>query len=101
MQSQKEIRHEESNSIDKQIHEEFETTQKLRELRLIALQCLSGIETKHDKDTFITDYFSCKNEDEIISLIIQNIGENHELINQYRDEALQEIFSMTTICLGA
>lgn len=95
LQSKKEIRHEESNSKDKQVHEEFETTQKLRELRLIALECLAEFDKKFDKeeskrkkDKFITDYFACKNEDEIISLIIQNVGENHPLIDQYRDEAL-------------
>lgn len=93
--SEKEIRHEENNSIDKQIHQEFEATQKLRELRLIALECLSDFDKKFDrdvaklkKDKFITDYFTCKNEDEIIALIIKNVGENHPLINQYRDEAL-------------
>ncbi|MBT4412147.1 MAG: UvrD-helicase domain-containing protein [Bacteroidetes bacterium] len=88
LQSKKEIRHEESNSLDKEVHEDFETTQRLKELRLIALECLSSIETKQEKDKFITDYFGCQNEDEIVSLLIRNLGEDHELIYQYRNEAL-------------
>ena len=88
LQSQKEIRHGESNSTDKQIHEEFQTTQKLRELRLIALECLSNIEAKHEKDKFITDYFACDDSAKIISLLIQHLGEEHEALKAFRDEAL-------------
>jgi len=90
LQSQKEIRHEESNSTDKQIHEEFQTSQKLRELRLIALECLSNIESKNEKDKFITDYFSCIDSDQIISLLIEHLGEEHEALKGFRDEALQQ-----------
>lgn len=90
LQSKKEIRHEESNSIDKQIHEEFESTQKLRELRLIALECLSGIESKQEKDNFITDYFGCVNSEQIISLLINHLGEEHEALKAFRDEALKQ-----------
>lgn len=90
LQSQKEIRHEESNSTDKQIHEEFQTTQKLRELRLIALECLSNIETKQEKDKFITDYFACVDSGQIISLLIEHLGEGHEALKGFRDEALKQ-----------
>jgi superfamily I DNA/RNA helicase/superfamily II DNA or RNA helicase len=88
LQSQKEIRHEESNSTDKLIHEEFQTTQKLRELRLIALECLSNIENKQEKDKFITDYFACDDSSKIILLLIQHLGEEHEALKAFRDEAL-------------
>jgi ATP-dependent DNA helicase RecQ len=88
LQSNKEIRHEESNSQDKQIHEEFETTQKLRELRLIALECLANIETKQKKDKFITDYFGCDDSGKIIALLTNNLGEDHESLKAFRDEAL-------------
>jgi len=90
LQSQKEIRQEESNSIDKQIHEEFQTTQKLRELRLIALECLSNIDSKQEKDKFITDYFACVDSGKIISLLIEHLGEEHEALKGFRDEALKQ-----------
>lgn len=90
LQSQKEIRHEESNSSDKQIHEVFQTTQKLRELRLIALECLSNIESKNEKDKFITDYFACIDSGQIISLLIEHLGEEHEALKGFRDEALKQ-----------
>ncbi len=90
LQSRKEIRHEESNSTDKQIHEEFQTTQKLRELRLIALECLSNIENKNEKDRFITDYFACIDSGQIISLLIEHLGEEHEALKGFRDEALKQ-----------
>ena len=93
--SKKEIRHEESNSTDKQIREEFQTAQKLRELRLIALECLAEFdkkyskeESKSKKDKFITDYFGCNDSEQIISLLIQHLGEEHEALKAFRDEAL-------------
>ena len=86
--SKEEIRHEENNSKDKQIHEEFEATQKLRELRLIALECLSSIETKAKKDKYITDYFACDDSSKIIALLINHLGEEHELLKAFREEAL-------------
>lgn len=92
LHSKKEIRHEESNSLDKQVHEEFETTQKLRELRLIALECLSNIENKEDKDKFITDYFACDDSSKITALLIKYLGENHETLKAFRDEALAIAF---------
>lgn len=90
LQSKKEIRHEESNSNDKKNHEEFQTTQKLRELRLIALECLSNIDTKEKKDKFITDYFGCDDSEKIISLLIEHLGEGHEALKGFRDEALKQ-----------
>lgn len=97
LQSQKEIRHEESNSTDKQIYEEFQTTQKLRELRLIALECLSEFDKKYEieeskkkKDKFITDYFGCVDSGQIISLLIDHLGEDHEALKGFRDEALKQ-----------
>jgi len=92
LNSKKEIRHEESNSTDKQVHEDFETTQKLRELRLIALECLSGIKTKQEKDKFITDYFGCDDSGKIIALLINHLGENHEALKAFRDEALKSAY---------
>jgi len=90
LQSPKEIRHEESDSADKQIHEEFLTIQKLKELRLLALKCLSNIESKQDKDRFITDYFGCVDSGQIISLLINHLGEEHDALKGFRDEALKQ-----------
>jgi superfamily I DNA/RNA helicase len=55
---------------------------------LIALECLSNIETKQTKDKFITDYFTCDDSAKIISLLIQHLGEEHEALKAFRDEAL-------------
>ena len=95
LQSKKEIRHEESNSIDKLVHEDFETTQKLRELRLIALECLAEFdkkyskeESKSKKDKFITIISVAMIQEQIISLLIHHLGENHEALKAFRDEAL-------------
>lgn len=90
LQSKKEIRYEESNSTDKKVYEEFETTQKLRELRLLALQCLSRIDSKKEKDEFITEYFSCTNSEDIISLLELYFGEGSDEIKSYREEALKQ-----------
>jgi ATP-dependent DNA helicase RecQ len=98
-----EIRHEEKNSLDKQIYEEFQAVQKLRELRLIALECLSEYDRTFDKkdhksqdelkklkNEFITKYFNCENSDQIISLLINYLGDGHEAIRAFRDEALKQ-----------
>lgn len=90
LQSKKEIRQEESNSTDKQVYEDFQTTQKLRELRLIALECLSNLQNKQMKDKFITEYFGCDDSSKIISLLIEHLGEEHEALKGFRDEALKE-----------
>jgi RecQ family ATP-dependent DNA helicase len=87
--SKKEIRHEESNSEDKIIYEQFQSTQKLRELRLIALECLSSINAREKKDKYITDYFSCDDSSKVITLLINNLGEEHEALRAFRDEALE------------
>ncbi|MBX2907852.1 MAG: UvrD-helicase domain-containing protein [Taibaiella sp.] len=90
LQSTRDVRIEERDSTDKRMHDEFQTTQKLRELRLIALECLSDIPNKEAKDSFITRYFNCKNPDEIVLLITENMGENYEPLRGFRDEALYE-----------
>ncbi len=92
LQSKIDIRHEENHSPDKDMYDEFQATQKLRELRLIALECLSEIHDKKEKDAFITRYFSCRDSGEIISLLISHFGEDHDAIKAFRDAALTEEF---------
>lgn len=92
LESKKEINHEESNSIDKKTYEEFQTTQKLRELRLLALNCLSKIESKKEKDEFINEYFTCNSIDDVVALLELYFGDHSEELKGYRDEALEAAY---------
>lgn len=96
MLSTKEILHREANSLDRKIYDEFDKTQKLRELRLIALECLSSIETKKEKNEFISKYFSCDDSNKIMDLLIKYLGEDHKTLRAFRDEALQEAYDGLT-----
>jgi len=96
LQSTKEILQGKKNSLDMRVYDDFEKTQKLRELRLIALECLSSIKTKNEKNQFISKYFSCDDSSKIIALLIEYLGEDHIALKAFRDEALQEAYDRLT-----
>lgn len=79
----------ETNSFDALVKEEFDESNKMKELRLLALECLSEISTKsHDK--FIKEYFKCEDVKSLISLLEENLHENHPHLIAFRTEALEK-----------
>ncbi len=76
-------------SNDFKVKQEFIESSKMKELRLIALECLSTI--PHEKhDAFIKKYFQCGDISDLIGLLEDNIGEKHPNLVAYREEALEE-----------
>ncbi|WP_055435787.1 UvrD-helicase domain-containing protein [Lacinutrix algicola] len=84
----KEIDTSDSNSKDANIRKEFEETIKMKELRLLALECLSG-RSESDFDNFIKGYFKCANQSDLIKLLEEYFGNNHSKLRAFREEALK------------
>lgn len=79
----------ELNSRDSIIKEEFVESNKMRELRLLALECLSEISPKYH-DRFIKGYFECEELKSLVSLLEENLDENHPQLVAFRTEALKK-----------
>jgi len=75
-------------SLDKRIFDEFEQTRKLRELKLISLEVLSGIEkSKHDQ--FIRKYFACGSMESLLKLLEEELPKGSRVLAQFREEAIK------------
>ncbi|WP_067146256.1 ATP-dependent helicase [Pseudotamlana agarivorans] len=77
------------SSNDYQVFNEFNESNQMRELRLLALECLSRINTE-DYDTYIKDYFRGASVSDIIRLLEDKLGEEHENLKAFRIEALNK-----------
>ena len=84
----KEIDTSDSNSKDSNIRKEFDETNKMKELRLLALECLSG-SSESDFDSFIKGYFKCASQSDLIQLLEEYFGNNHSKLRAFREEALK------------
>ena len=76
------------NSKDSNVRKEFEETNKMKELRLLALECLSG-RSESDFDNFIKGYFKCASQSDLIKLLEEYFGNNHSKLRAFREEALK------------
>lgn len=75
-------------SEDKSVYETFEQTRKVRELKLIALQVLSGLEPKK-QDSFIRRYFSCHSLESLLQLMETELPEDSPILKAFRAEAIE------------
>jgi superfamily I DNA/RNA helicase len=76
------------NETDLEIQIEFEESNKMKELRLLALKCLTGLK-EDEHDAFIKGYFKCSSNEDLIQLLIENLDENHPDLVAFREEALK------------
>jgi superfamily I DNA/RNA helicase len=76
-------------SNDFLIKEEFIDTGKMKELRLLALECLSE-RPYQEQDKFIKQFFKCGNIKELLSLLEEYFSENNPVLAAYRQEALEK-----------
>ncbi|GHA76689.1 UvrD-helicase domain-containing protein [Pontibacter akesuensis] len=74
-------------SKDYQVFQEFEEGVQMKELRLLSLECLSTL-NKDQQDAFIKKYFSCSSSSDLVSLLEEHFGEDHENLKAFRKEAL-------------
>lgn len=77
------------NEADLECQIEFEESNKMKELRLLALKCLTSL-NNGEHDSFIKKYFKCSSNNELMQLLIENLDENHPDLVAYREEALKE-----------
>lgn len=76
--------------FETKVRNEFEESNRMKELRLLTLECLTKIEGTAQKDEFIKEYFKCSNLSELVRLLEEYFGENHEILSAFRAEALSK-----------
>jgi len=76
------------SSNDYNIFNEFIESNQMRELRLLALECLSDISSE-EHDTYIKNYFAADSVSNIIRLLEEKIGEDHDNLKAFRTIALK------------
>lgn len=80
---------EKSNEADGLVAEEFKKTNEIRELKLIAMQALSGLDqSKHDE--FIKKYFACNSLETLINMLQNYLPETDPIFQAFRGEAIKE-----------
>ncbi|WP_282122167.1 UvrD-helicase domain-containing protein [Algibacter mikhailovii] len=77
------------SEIDPSVKLEFDESTKMKELRLLALKCLSTLKG-NEHDVFIKEYFKCSSLKDLTQLLIANLSEDHPDVKAYREEALNE-----------
>ncbi|MBQ4915279.1 UvrD-helicase domain-containing protein [Maribacter sp. MMG018] len=77
------------NDTDLEYQKEFDESNKMKELRLLALKCLTDLKDD-EHDNFIKGYFKCSSIKDLIQLLIENWKENHPDLVAFREEALKE-----------
>ncbi|HUM50619.1 MAG TPA: UvrD-helicase domain-containing protein [Chitinophagales bacterium] len=75
-------------SDDNKIYEEFDQTRKIRELKLIALQVLSGLD-KNKHDNFIRKYFECNSLESLLKLLQDELPPNDPMLIKWRGDAIK------------
>lgn len=76
-------------SADYKVHQAFVEGAQLRELRLLALECLTELDGDQ-QDAFIKQYFGSEGSAELVGLLGEHLGPNHERLQAFRQEALVE-----------
>ncbi|RTQ45460.1 hypothetical protein EJV47_25320 [Hymenobacter gummosus] len=89
LSSTEELAHEDENSPDYRIHQQFLEGAELRKLRLLALECLAAM-PQAQQDTFIKKYFACEGSADLVGLLVDHLGDAHDTLKAFRQEALRE-----------
>jgi ATP-dependent DNA helicase RecQ len=77
------------NELDLECSIEFDESNKMKSLRLLALKCLSGLDN-NAHDSFIKSYFQCSSVKSLITLLSEHLDDNHPDLRAYREEALKD-----------
>ena len=72
---------------DFEVYQNFEEGRQLRQLRLLALECLADLPNE-TQDAFIKQYFGCEGSAALVSLLGEYLGEDHENLQAFREQAL-------------
>ncbi len=77
-------------SADYRVSVAFEEGLRLKELRLIALQCLANLKTPARQDAFIKRYFQGDSSEALLKLLEEYLPENHPSLAAFQKEALRK-----------
>jgi superfamily I DNA/RNA helicase len=83
-----EINEKDRTGKDYPVFQDFKEGLQLKELRLLALECLSQLKKRTDQDLFIKNYFTCSSSSELLMLLEEKFGEGHPNLKAFRKEAL-------------
>jgi RecQ family ATP-dependent DNA helicase len=91
------VNEEDIQSRDKAIYEEFEESRKVRELKLLSLEVLSGFHRgstdqdmlRQKQDMFIRKYFGCNSLDSLLTLLQNELPANDPLLKKWRGDAIK------------
>lgn len=87
LKSVEDIREKDLQSDDKKVFDEFETTKKIRELKLIALQVMKDLD-RSQHDQFIKGYFACNSLESLLQLLQSALPPNDPLLKKWRGDAI-------------
>ncbi|QXP65779.1 UvrD-helicase domain-containing protein [Polaribacter sp. AHE13PA] len=76
------------SSEDYKVSQDFDDSNKMKELRLYSLECLSQLKPE-SQDQFIKKYFKSGSTSDLILLLEEEFGENHPNLQAFRAEALE------------
>lgn len=74
---------------DTAVHKQFLEATELRELRLLALECLADLAAE-TQDTFIKQYFACNGSADLVGLLGNHLGPENDKLKAFRQVALKE-----------
>lgn len=79
------------SEFEESIKLEFEESIRMKDLRLLALECLSDqySVTPNKYDEFIKSYFQCSSEIDFVKLLEEYLGQDHESLSAFRAKALE------------
>ncbi len=86
-------------SEDYQVYEAFQQSERLKELRLRALQVLASLDGRQLQNEFISEYLDSRGPEEVFSLLESTLSRteaNSALLSRLREKALTEKVEMLT-----
>jgi ATP-dependent DNA helicase RecQ len=92
LESKAPIETRDTKSEDYRVYERFQQAERLKELRLRALQVLASLDDKRDQNDFISEYLDSRSAEKVFSLLektLDETGADPDLLRSLRKEALK------------
>lgn len=93
LESKAPIETRDTKSDDYQVYEQFQQSERLKELRLRALQVLASLDGKQNQNEFIVEYLNSRGPEDVFALLESTLSEtesNPDLLSRLRKKALEE-----------
>lgn len=93
LESKAPIETQDTKSEDYRVYEQFQQSERLKELRLRALQVLASLDDRRDQNEFIAEYLDSQGAEDVFALLESTLSEtesNPNLLSRLREEALED-----------